>query len=213
VRPLRVALSDDYEVVLRGLEAMLADHGDRVEVVELTTSPTMSAEVDVILYDTFGRLPIDDEKLTAVVARNRAAVVVFSWDDYPESVAREHRAAGYVHKGVSAEQLVEALEAAHAGRAAPVDGGIDGGVDAGASPTAERQQRELRWPGQEHGLSEREAEILSFIARGLTNRDIAQRCFLSLNTVKTHIRNAYGKIGVTRRAQAVIWAVQHGFGE
>ena len=194
-----MALSDDYEVVLRGLAAMLADHRDRVEVVEISTSPTMSQEVDVILYDTFGRLPIDDRKLTAVVQRNRAAVVVFSWDDYPESVAHEHRAAAYVHKGVSAEELVTALEAAHAGRAAPRE------AAGAADRSAEGQHHEIRWPGREHGLSEREAEMLSFIARGMSNRDIAERCFLSPNTVKTHIRHAYAKIGVTRRAQAVVW--------
>ncbi len=203
MRPLRVALSNDYEVVLRGLAAMLADHHDRVEVVEVTTSPRVSEEVDVILYDTFGRLPVGDERLAAALEANRAAVVVFSWEDYPQSVARENGAAGYVHKGASAEQLVEALLSLHERRAAPV-------VAADRPDVGE--PAESRWPGQEHGLSAREAEMLGFIAHGLSNKEIAERCFLGLNTVKTHIRSAYGKIGVTRRAQAVVWALQHGFG-
>lgn len=201
MRPLRVALSDDYEVVLQGLRAMLADHGDRVEVVEVRTSPSMSSDADVILYDTFGRLPIGDEKLRAVVSDNQAAVVVFSWEDYPASIALEHGAAGYVHKGVSADELVDALVRIHEGRATSVSASGDG---------ASGEPAEHRWPGQEHGLSMREAEMLGFVARGMTNQEIAQHCFLSLNTVKTHIRGAYAKIGVTRRAQAVVWALQHG---
>jgi LuxR family maltose regulon positive regulatory protein len=51
-------------------------------------------------------------------------------------------------------------------------------------------------------LSERELEVLQLIAEGLTNREIASRLFLSLNTVKTHTRNIYGKLGVHSRTQA-----------
>ena len=52
-------------------------------------------------------------------------------------------------------------------------------------------------------LSERELEVLELIAEGLTNREIASRLFLSLNTVKAHTRNIYGKLGVRSRTQAV----------
>jgi LuxR family maltose regulon positive regulatory protein len=52
-------------------------------------------------------------------------------------------------------------------------------------------------------LSERELEVLQFIAEGLTNREIASRLYLALNTVKTHTRNIYGKLGVHSRTQAV----------
>jgi LuxR family maltose regulon positive regulatory protein len=52
-------------------------------------------------------------------------------------------------------------------------------------------------------LSEREIEVLQLIAEGLTNREIASRLFLSLNTVKAHTRNIYGKLGIHNRAQAV----------
>jgi LuxR family maltose regulon positive regulatory protein len=52
-------------------------------------------------------------------------------------------------------------------------------------------------------LSERELEVLQLIAEGLTNREIASRLFLSLNTVKAHTRNIYGKLGVHSRIQAV----------
>jgi two-component system, NarL family, response regulator LiaR len=59
-------------------------------------------------------------------------------------------------------------------------------------------------------LSPREAEIMRLIASGLTNAEIAQQLFLSMNTIKSHIRAAYRKAGVETRAQAVIWGFQHG---
>ncbi len=63
-----------------------------------------------------------------------------------------------------------------------------------------------------HDLSEREEEIVRRIAAGLSNRDLAASLFLGLNTVKTYIRTAYRKMGVTSRSQAVMWAVRHGLG-
>nr|WP_227464364.1 LuxR C-terminal-related transcriptional regulator [Nocardioides lijunqiniae] len=60
-------------------------------------------------------------------------------------------------------------------------------------------------------MSSRETEILSLIVRGLSNQEIADAAYLSINSVKTYIRTAYKKMGVTRRSQAVVWAMQHGF--
>jgi DNA-binding NarL/FixJ family response regulator len=198
--PVRLALSNDYEVVLAGLAAMLAPHADRVEVVELTTSLSMSRPVDVILYDTFGRLPVDDAKLPDIAKQNPdAKVVVFSWDTYPVETARGNGAAGFIHKGLPADELADTIVAIHEGRIAE---SRDPEPDDDAMPT---------WPGQDAGLSARESEMLSYVARGLTNQEIAGRAFLSINTVKTYIRTAYRKIGAQSRAQAVGWALTHGF--
>jgi two-component system, NarL family, response regulator LiaR len=60
-----------------------------------------------------------------------------------------------------------------------------------------------------HGLTERETEILQLVASGLSNQDIAQRLFLSVNSIKTYIRTTYRKIGVHSRSEAVLWAVRH----
>jgi DNA-binding NarL/FixJ family response regulator len=196
-RPVRVALSNDYEIALLGLAQMLARHPDRVQIVGLTTLSEMPHETDVILYDTFGRLADHDEKLRRIVKENTAKVVVYSWDDYPEEVALSLGAAGYLHKGLPAAELVEGILAIHHGHRAS-------GMRDGHEP--------LRtWPGQSLGLSEREAEVLSFITRGLTNEEIARRSYLSINTVKTYIRTAYRKIGVTTRARAVAWGYENGF--
>jgi NarL family two-component system response regulator LiaR len=198
--PVRVALSNDYEIALLGLAEMLARHPGDVQIVDLTTLPRMPHEADVILYDTFGRLPEGDEKLLKVVAENSAKVVVYSWDDYPEEVARRYGAAGYLSKAMSSEELVEAIVAIHRG-------GVPRSLDA----PGETGQVEQTWPGQVFGLSQRESEILTFIARGCTNEEIARRAYLSINTVKSYIRTAYRKIGVQSRSQAVIWTYRNGF--
>ena len=67
------------------------------------------------------------------------------------------------------------------------------------------------WPGRDFGLSAREAEIIALITQGLSNQEIAQRSYLSINSVKTYIRTAYRKMGVASRSQAVLWGVRHGF--
>jgi len=59
-------------------------------------------------------------------------------------------------------------------------------------------------------LTERERDVLALLAQGLTNKDIAQSMFLSVRTVEAHLRNVYGKLNVTSRTEAVLWAVQHG---
>ena len=67
------------------------------------------------------------------------------------------------------------------------------------------------WPGHETGLSARESEIIALITKGLTNQEIAERAYVGINSVKSDIRSAYRKIGVTRRSQAVVWGMQNGF--
>ena len=67
------------------------------------------------------------------------------------------------------------------------------------------------WPGRAAGLTARESEVLALITQGLSNQEIAERTYLSINSVKTYIRTAYRKIGVARRSQAVGWGMRHGF--
>lgn len=196
-RPVRVALSNDYELALLGLAQMLARYPDQVQIVEITTAPDLHQhQPDVILYDTFGRLPEDDRKLAEILEHHDAKVVVYSWEDYPEETARRLGAAGYLHKGLGAHELVAAIVALHDGR---------------RLRPAQTGEAAHTWPGQHAGLSQREAEMLSFITRGLTNDEIARRSYLSINTVKTYIRTTYAKIGVRNRAEAVAWGLRNGF--
>ena len=197
-RPIRVGLSNDYEIALLGLAAMLARYPEQVQIVDLTTRTTIMHDPDIILFDTFGRLPEDDVKLRRVLEQNTAKVVVYGWgEDYPEEAALRMGAAGYLRKSMGAHELVAAIAALHHGER--------------PGPAREDEKPDLTWPGQVQGLSEREAEILTFIVRGLTNDEIARRSFLSINTVKTYIRTAYRKIGVSSRSQAVAWGFRNGF--
>lgn len=67
------------------------------------------------------------------------------------------------------------------------------------------------WPGRSAGLSCRESEVLAMIVQGLSNEEIAERTFLSINTVKSYIRSTYRKVGVETRSRAVLWGVDNGF--
>jgi two-component system, NarL family, response regulator LiaR len=65
-------------------------------------------------------------------------------------------------------------------------------------------------PSRTHALRGRELEILKLIAEGKTNRQIADDCYLSINSIKTYIRSAYRKLGVSTRSEAVLWAAHNG---
>ncbi len=201
--PIRVAVVNDYEIVVAGVAAMLAPHQDRVVVVELAAGVPVLSDVDVILYDTFGQVQGDAVNLEDLLRGNMVPIAIFSWNLQPDLVRRaiEHGAAGYVSKGLSAGEIVDAIEAIHRGETvAP-------------PPTAQTPDRELvgEWPGRDVGLTAREAEVLALITQGLSNQEIADQTYLSINSVKTYIRTAYRKIDVTRRAQAVAWGMTYGF--
>ncbi|WP_029202740.1 response regulator transcription factor [Ornithinimicrobium pekingense] len=205
--PVRVAIVNDYEVVVHGLAAMLAPYRDRVRVVEVDVDGHVASEVDVTLMDTFAQQPITDSHLEQVLSSPRAGkVVVFTWNMQPELVdlALAKGARGYLDKSTHAEQLVEALEKV-AGGDVVVSPSFGPGTDTDLEPADTQGD----WPGRAHGLSPREAEVLALITQGLTNTDIARRTYLSINSVKTYIRNAYRKIGVTRRSQAVRWGLEN----
>jgi two-component system, NarL family, response regulator LiaR len=201
-QPVRVAVVNDYELVVVGVAALLEPFRDRVLVVELDSQlPVVREDVDVILYDTFGQVQGSSVDVGALVEGHDARVVVFSWNIDPELVRKSlaRGVDGYLSKGLDAESLVNAIEQVHSGaRIVPLEG-----------DTGEREQG--AWPGQEHGLTVREAEIIALITQGLSNQEIADRSYLSINSVKTYIRTAYRKMGVTRRSQAVLWGIQHGF--
>lgn len=201
-RPVRIAIVNDYELVVAGVAALLAPYRDRVEVVEIDSGLPVASDVDVVLYDSFGQEQGDAVDVDALLGGTPARYVVFSTNLQPDLVERSfaNGAAGYIPKTVTAEELVTLLERVHAGervepeRSEPVDGGELG-----------------RWPGEELGLSQREAEVLGLITQGLSNDEIAKHAYLGINTVKTYIRTLYRKIDVTRRAQAVAFGIEHGF--
>jgi NarL family two-component system response regulator LiaR len=200
--PIRIAVLNDYPVVIAGVRAMLAPYRDRVEVVERSTDDDVPDDVDLVLYDTYGVADHAPTEVCAILRDGWARLVVFSWTTDPELVqqALDAGAAGFLAKSASPAQLVDRLEEIR-----------DGAVVTPARPGERVNTRGYDWPGAEHGLTPRESEIVALIARGLSNRDIAERSYLSINSVKTYIRTAYRKMGVKTRPQAVLWLVRNGF--
>lgn len=203
VKPVTVALSNDYDVVVHGLEAMLAPFADRVRILELDVDTPTVSSVDVTLYDTFARSHLGGPRVVELLDNPRnGKVVLYSWNDESDLVqgALDLGCAGFLDKSLSAEELVASIEQIARGET----------VVPARSTDPDATEPQGAWPGQEHGLSAREAEILALITQGLTNEDIAADLYLSINTVKSYIRTAYRKIDVTRRSQAVRWGMEHG---
>jgi NarL family two-component system response regulator LiaR len=198
---VRVAVANDYEIVVVGIAGILQQFPDRVEVIELDSGLPVEAEVDVVLYDSFGQLQGTSMDVEGLVNGTSARVVVFSWNVQPELVeaALAAGAAGYISKGVTGEELVKLIEQVHAGVQVVPEGDDEIAGEFGT------------WPGEAHGLSPREAEVLALICQGFSNDEIADRAYLSINTVKTYVRTLYRKIGVESRTRALLWGIDHGF--
>ncbi|ANF31293.1 helix-turn-helix transcriptional regulator [Leifsonia xyli] len=201
--PVTIALVDDYDVVLLGLARMFDDFRDRLKVVEIDTNEPLAESIDVVLYDAFAQPESGHAQIGELVKNPRARhVVVYTWNFHPELIdsAREQGVHGYLSKTLSAQELVEALEAVNAGEIVVSD-----------SPERARSADELDWPGRKEGITDRESEILALITQGKSNAAVAELTYLSPNTVKSHIRSVYRKIGAESRTQAVLWGVEHGF--
>jgi DNA-binding NarL/FixJ family response regulator len=203
-RPIRVALVDDYDVVLTGLAHMFDRYRDRILICEIDANAELDDAVDIVLYDSFAQPESDLQELAGLVQNPRARrVVVYTWNFQPELIesARGQGIHGYLSKTLPARDLVAALEAVHSGETVVSDPPTK---RAGAAPG-------LDWPGRHEGFTERESEILALITQGKSNAEVASLTYLSPNTVKSYIRNIYHRIGASSRTQAVLWGVAHGF--
>jgi DNA-binding NarL/FixJ family response regulator len=198
-----IALIDDYDVVVTGIARMLDPYRDRVLVAEIDTNMPLHDSVDVALYDSFAQPESDQDHVEVLLGNPHAGrVVIYTWNFHPDLIARAQARGvhGYLSKTLPARELVEAIEAVHAGHMVVSD-----------PPRRARASRGLNWPGRDEGLTDREAEILALITQGKNNAEVAALTFLSPNTVKSYIRDLYRKIGVSSRTKAVLWGVENGF--
>ncbi|AOS94990.1 DNA-binding response regulator (plasmid) [Mycobacterium intracellulare subsp. chimaera] len=212
--PLRVVLVDDHEMVIEGLKAMLAPFRDKVRVVgqvvgaDDAISVVTSLKPDIVLCDVRMQEISGLDLCRAIRARDPdCRVVLLSVYDDEQYLFQALRvgASGYLLKGISGEELVRQLESAQRGSTA-----IDPGLAARAVDTAARMQRDEFWPGARQGLTQRESEILSFVVTGLSNRGIANKLVIGDETVKSHLRSIYRKLGVSDRTGAVAAALREG---
>ncbi len=202
-KPFTIALVDDYDVVLLGLARMFDDYRDTLEVVEIDANAPLAESIDVVLYDAFAQPESGHEQIGELVRNPRARhVVVYTWNFQPELIesARNQGVHGYLSKTLPAADLVAALEAVNSGKIVVSD-----------SPARAHSADGLDWPGRQEGITDRESEILALITQGMSNSAVAELTYLSPNTVKSHIRSIYRKIGAASRTQAVLWGVEHGF--
>jgi DNA-binding NarL/FixJ family response regulator len=203
VGKLKVLLADDHPLMLAGVRTALENDRD-IEIAGEATSgaqllPLIAGALpDVVLIDL--RMPEVDGLTCLEQIRERhpnVKVVFFSAVDDRDEIARalEGGACAYVTKGIDPADLAAVIRQAVAGSFYCV-GGLTG-------------------PGQqesvgEAGLSPRENEILSGVARGLSNRAIAHELWLSDQTVKFHLHNIYRKLDVANRTEAARFAFDHG---
>jgi DNA-binding NarL/FixJ family response regulator len=195
-RPVRVTLAHECDLVTVGFAGMLAPYAHRVQVLP-SPGGVPARDVDLTLHDTLAG--VKDLPLAAVhpIAHD-GRLVAWTWNARPQLVelALGHGVSGVLSKTLPAGRLVAALESIHRGR--PV---VDLGND--QPPASEGVATEA--------LTPREAQVISMITQGLDNQSIADSASISINSLKSYIRSAYRKMGVTSRSQAVLWGVRHGY--
>jgi DNA-binding NarL/FixJ family response regulator len=206
---IRVLLVDDHQVVRKGLRTFLDLQEDMEVVGEASDGAQGLARAkelvpDVILMDLL--MPVMDG-VTAIGAIKAAlpeveivAVTSFIEEDKVTS-ALEAGASGYLLKDADAESVAAAVRAAHAGEVH-----LDPAV---ARLLAQRMRERRTSPQLVEPLTEREKEVLSLVGHGAANKEIASELFITERTARTHVSNILGKLGLSSRTQAALYAVEH----
>ena len=205
--PIRVIAVDDHQVVRGGIRYALLAYDD-VELVgeahsgEDAVRLCLQTQPDVVLMDMMMGGMDGVETTRAIREQCPGVQILILSSFYDEGFvprAMQAGAIGYLLKGVSNQELVEAIRAAHAGQPVLAKEAMAALVEA-ATPA----------PKLGDDLSEREREVLALLAQGLSNKEIAEQLFLSVATVKYHVRLLLSKLGASSRAEAIALAWQHG---
>jgi len=215
--PVRVLLADDQPLLRTGFKMILETEPDIVVVGEASDGKIAVAEAralqpDVVLMDI--RMPHLDgvEATRQITGADRAGAVkvlvltTFDLDEYIVS-ALKAGASGFLLKDVPPDDLVEAIHIAARGEAVVAPKVTRRLLDkfAGSLALSDGESSALL-----NGLTEREREVLTLLARGLSNGEIAAELYVSETTVKTHVGNLLGKLGLRDRVQAVVFAYESG---
>ena len=206
---IRVLIADDHAVVRKGIQMIIGTE----PAIQLVGEAKNSSEAvyqaqrlqpDVILLDLV--MP-DEDGLEALIEIKRShpniKIIVLTTfeEDHRIQAALEAGADGYLLKDADGEALLRAIEAVQQGEM-PLHPRVARHVFGGRTDY-------LDTPQIDH-LTEREKEVLQLLAKGLSNRDVAQRLSLSEGTVKIHVSNILGKLQVSSRTEAAMLAIQQG---
>jgi len=212
--PMRLVIVDDHQMVLDGLKAMLRPYAAQVEVTGEASDPGEAVSLvarlapDAVLLDVRLRgasgLDLCSDILAACPATKVVFLTVYDDEQYLYQALRVG-AAGFLLKRIRGGELVEYLRRIGDGEVL-----IDPSLAGRVALSAARLHSGEFWPGAHLGLTQRESEVLSLMVAGLSNRAIAAKLVVSEETVKTHSRGIYRKLGVSDRAAAVTVALREG---
>ena len=200
---ISVLLVDDHLVVRSGLRALLGTQPDLEVVAEAASGEEALDLVEhlapaVVVMDLAMGAGMDGiEAIRLLRQRNsRQAILVFTTYDSDADIVRavDAGAMGYLLKDANPDEIFAAIRGAVQGRSVM------------SAPVASRLFQQLRNPDEV--LTPREAELLSLLTEGLSNRELGQRLFISEATVKTHLAHIYAKLGVETRAAAIATAIR-----
>jgi DNA-binding NarL/FixJ family response regulator len=214
---IRVLLADDQPLLRLAYQTIIDSAPDLNVVAEAATGRetvdlARKTTPDVALVDI--RMPDLDglaatELITADPALAGVRVLIITTFEYDEYVYRAIRAgaSGFLGKGLDPEELLDAIRVVHRGEAllsptatkALIDRYHDQGSPTGSEPSTELAVLTLR-----------EREVLTLVARGLSNNDIAAALVISEHTAKTHVKRTMAKLGARDRAQLVVIAYESG---
>ena len=200
---ITVVLVDDHLVVRSGLRALLGTQPDLQVIAEAASGEEAVERVQehspaVVVMDLAMGPGMDGiEAIRRIRGRNSSqAILVFTTYDSDADIVRavDAGAMGYLLKDAAPEEIFAAIRGAVQGKSVM------------SPPVASRLFQQLRNP--EEILTPREAELLSLLTEGLSNRELGRRLFISEATVKTHLAHIYTKLGVDTRAAAIATAIR-----
>lgn len=204
---IRIVHADDHEMVRIGISAYLNAQPDMEVIAEAingkeAVAVALSLRPDVIIMDNVMTVMTGPEAAEQIIqAWPEAKIMMLTsfLDDDKVYPALEAGAVSYLLKTTNAKHIAEAIRKTVTGESV---------LEPEVTTKMMKRMRGIEQPLHEQ-LTEREREVLSLLADGKTNQDIADELFIALKTVKTHVSNILAKLDVQDRTQAVVYAFQH----